>query len=176
MTSTGPILIAYDGSEAAQHAIDHVAAMLPGADAVILYVRQPLESLAAHMEGHPALEEVPGIDTVGRDSAEQLAAEGAEYARRAGLLAEPRVATSIDVVGDTVVLVADELDASVVVLGSRGRRGLKSLVLGSVSHHVVHHARRAVLVVPSPGLAAARAHISGAIAETVMTTVSTNRR
>lgn len=44
MTSTGPILIAYAGS------------ILTGADAVVLYVREPLEGLAAHLEGHPVLE------------------------------------------------------------------------------------------------------------------------
>ena len=176
MTSTGPILIAYDGSEDAQHAIDHVATMLPGADAVVLYVRQPLESLAAHMEGHPSLEDVRGIDADFRDSAEQLAAAGAHYARRAGLVAEPHVAGSIDAVGDTVLLVADELDARLVVLGSRGRRGLKSLVLGSVSHHVAHHARRSVLVVPSPDLAAARAQIAGAIPEILVAGASDDRR
>jgi hypothetical protein len=40
--------------------------------------------------------------------------------------------------------------------GSRGPRGLsdlQSLMLGSVSHAVLHHADRAVLVVPSSGLA-----------------------
>lgn len=168
MTSTGPILIAYDGSDDAQHAIDHVAALLPGADAVVLYVRQPLESLAAHLEGHPALEDVRSIDEGSRDGAERLAAAGAEHARRAGLNAEPRVASSIDAVADTVVRVADELDASVIVVGSRGRHGLKSLVLGSVSHHVVHHARRPTLVVPSPGLTAARAYATDAIPDILL--------
>lgn len=168
MTSTGPLLIAYDGSDDAQHAIDHVAALLSGADAVVLYVRQPLESLAAHLEGHPALEDVRSIDEGSRDGAERLAAEGAERARRAGLNAEPRVASAIDAIGDTVARVADELDASVIVLGARGRRGLKSLVLGSVSQHAVHHTRRPTLVVPSPGLAAARANVADAIPDILL--------
>jgi hypothetical protein len=34
MTSTGPILIAHDGSKDARHAIDYAAAIRPGADAV----------------------------------------------------------------------------------------------------------------------------------------------
>ena len=168
MTSTGPILIAYDGSDDARHAIDHAAAMLGGADAVVLYVRQPLEGLAAHAEGHPALEDVGSIDDAPLDSGERIAAEGADYARRAGLNAVPRVASSIDAVAETVVRVADELDARLVVLGSRGRRSLKSLVLGSVSDHVVHHARRPALVVPSPGLAAARAYVTDAIPDILL--------
>ena len=51
MHSTGPVLIAYDGSEDARFAIDEAARAVTGADAVVLYVRQPLESYAAHLEG-----------------------------------------------------------------------------------------------------------------------------
>jgi nucleotide-binding universal stress UspA family protein len=53
--------------------------------------------------------------------------------------------------------VADEVEAAVIVLGTRGLTGLKSLWLGSVSHAVLQHADRAVIVVPSPGIAAERA-------------------
>ena len=157
MTTTRSILIAYDGSADARHAVDEAAALLPGARATILYVRQPLESMAAHLEGHPALQEVRSIAAEDQDAAERLAAAGADYAREHGLDAEARVATSIESVGDTIVAVADELDASLVVLGARGRRGLASLLLGSVSHHVLHHTRRSALVIPSPALAGARA-------------------
>ena len=160
MTSPGPILLVYDGSEDARHAIEHAAAQRPDADVVVLYVRQPLEGLAAHLEGHPALEEVRGIDAAARDGAERLAAEGADLARQAGLNAEPRVASAIDATADTIVRVADELDASLIVLGSRGRRRIASLLLGSVSHHVVHQTGRPVLVVPSPSLAAARTSVA----------------
>jgi nucleotide-binding universal stress UspA family protein len=92
MNSIGPILIAYDGSDDARHAIEHAAAIRAGAD--------------------------------------------------------------------TIVRVVDELDANLIVIGSRGRRRITSLVLGSVSHHVVHQAMRPVLVVPSPALATARAQVT----------------
>jgi nucleotide-binding universal stress UspA family protein len=44
--------------------------------------------------------------------------------------------------------VADELDASVIVTGSRGLAGVRSVLLGSVSNHVLHHAHRPTLIVP----------------------------
>lgn len=48
--------------------------------------------------------------------------------------------------GPAVCAFADEVDASTIVLGSRGHGGLKRAVLGSVSDHVVRHAPCAVLI------------------------------
>jgi hypothetical protein len=48
------------------------------------------------------------------------------------------------------------VDADVILLGTRGLSGVKSLMLGSVSHAVLHHADRPVLVVPSADLAEER--------------------
>jgi nucleotide-binding universal stress UspA family protein len=44
---------------------------------------------------------------------------------------------------------ADDLDADMIVVGSRGRSNVASLTLGSVSHKLLHLARRPMLVVPS---------------------------
>jgi nucleotide-binding universal stress UspA family protein len=61
-------------------------------------------------------------------------AEGAELARRHGLDAEARAVPAVPSVWETIVRVADEEDASAIVLGSRGLRGLRALTLGSVSN------------------------------------------
>lgn len=150
MPATGPILIAYDGSAEARGAIAEAARLLPGATAVVLYARQPLETVAAHLEGHPALEQVRQLDADTTDASERLAAEGAEIARAAGLDASPRVASIPQAVAsEAIVETADELDASMLVLGSRGRRGIGSLLLGSTSTNVLHRTRRPTLIVPA---------------------------
>jgi nucleotide-binding universal stress UspA family protein len=43
---------------------------------------------------------------------------------------------------------AEERDATLVVVGRRGQSRLKEVVLGSVSNAAVHDCRRPVLVVP----------------------------
>ena len=43
---------------------------------------------------------------------------------------------------------AEEEDAGVLVLGSRGRSGVRSALLGSVSYGVAHHSTRPLLIVP----------------------------
>jgi nucleotide-binding universal stress UspA family protein len=51
---------------------------------------------------------------------------------------------------------ADERDAQLIVLGSRGRSSVGSALLGDVARDVLQRARRPVLVVPSSGLAERR--------------------
>jgi nucleotide-binding universal stress UspA family protein len=49
--------------------------------------------------------------------------------------------------GPTLCDVATELSASVIVIGTRGRGGIRRAVLGSVSDHVVRHAPCPVVTV-----------------------------
>jgi nucleotide-binding universal stress UspA family protein len=53
--------------------------------------------------------------------------------------------------GPAICALADELSAAAIVIGTRGRGGLKRAVLGSVSDHVVRHARCPVLVTRESG-------------------------
>ncbi len=48
----------------------------------------------------------------------------------------------------TILELAEEEAADLIVLGSRGRSGIKSMVLGSVSYGVLHNSERPLLIVP----------------------------
>jgi nucleotide-binding universal stress UspA family protein len=48
-----------------------------------------------------------------------------------------------------ILQAADDLDAELIVVGSRGRSDIASLTLGSVSHRLLHTSHRPILVVPS---------------------------
>nr|CDS31323.1 universal stress protein [Hymenolepis microstoma] len=50
--------------------------------------------------------------------------------------------------GNCIIKVADEFNASVVVIASRGMSKARRTILGSCSHYVVHHSGVPVLVVP----------------------------
>ncbi len=48
---------------------------------------------------------------------------------------------------DVIVEVANEFDVGLIILGSRGLRGIQEMFLGSVSHRVVHLAEKNVMIV-----------------------------
>ena len=45
---------------------------------------------------------------------------------------------------------AERLNADLIVLGSHGHGVIRRALLGSVSEHVLHHARRPLLILPAP--------------------------
>ncbi len=48
---------------------------------------------------------------------------------------------------DVIIDVANEENVDLIMLGSRGIRGIQEVFLGSVSHRVVHQSKRNVLIV-----------------------------
>ena len=84
------------------------------------------------------------LDRAGATRARELSAEAAKLVPGA----ESRVEQQHGPIWQTILETADSMDAAVIVVGSRGLSGLRSSLLGSVSHALVNRARRPVLVFP----------------------------
>lgn len=149
--SQGPVLFAYDGSDHAKAAIERAGAVLKHGTAVVATAWTTFEGAAPAallaLPGDMVREGAQALDEAGRETAEELAAEGAELARAAGFDAEPHAVRCTGPFFVGLIEAADEVDASVIVAGSRGRSSLAAAVLGSVSTGLLHHTHRPVLIV-----------------------------
>jgi nucleotide-binding universal stress UspA family protein len=159
MADDAPILIAYDGSPAAQAAVRAAGALFAPRRAIVLTVWEP--GLAEFMlvpdstgMGSTMLPYDPAVARnvarVSEDHAKDVAGSGATLAGTVGLDAEPLAMEDVTQAADAIVTQADEHLAAAIVIGSRGLTGLKSKLLGSTSTDVLHRASRPVVVVRQP--------------------------
>jgi nucleotide-binding universal stress UspA family protein len=144
-----PILICYDGSEGAQRAIDVAANVLVPRHAIVLDVGPYLTPAESYAVVSSAISG-PEFEQANLSEARTRAIEGADRARAAGFEAEPRGDTAAPT-WEGILDVAYEVDAAVIVMGSRGLTGVRERVEGSLSHAVAEHSGRPVLIVPPPG-------------------------
>jgi nucleotide-binding universal stress UspA family protein len=141
---SGPVLFAYDGSDLAGHAITEAGRQLrAGRDALVLTIWEPFNVGFLPVGG-------TGFDAAGPDevkaAAEKTAAYGASLAEAAGFRAKTLTAEAAPT-WKGIIDAADSRNASLIVLGSHGRSGVTSLVVGSVASAVAAHSRRSVLIV-----------------------------
>jgi nucleotide-binding universal stress UspA family protein len=155
------ILLCYDGSEDARAAIEHAGKLFADQQVTLLTIWEPfLQIISRTPVGFgmaPGLPDSQQLDDASQQRAGELAAEGIELAQSAGLKAEAKTAAQQTTVARAILAEAEEIGADAIVMGSRGLTGVKSLLLGSVSHEVIQHADRTVVVVPSAQVAESRA-------------------
>jgi nucleotide-binding universal stress UspA family protein len=145
---TDPILLCFDGSAGSRLAVETAAALFPGRSATVLHVWTPL-AVTAFAYGAMM---IPAVDEGEiEQAAMKVAEEGAALANDGGLVATPEIVqATYEGTWHAVVECANAHDAAAIVMGARGLSTFKSIFLGSVSHGVVQHAARPVLVVPPP--------------------------
>ena len=138
------ILAAYDGSKAANKALDKAIELCkttPEAKLEVLHVYDFPRFYVA--EGF-----VPVPASMNKDFyelAERTVEEAKKRVVAAGL--ESKVEMVQGAPAETILEYAQKSGADLIVIGSRGLGGIREFVLGSVSHNVVQHARIPVLVV-----------------------------
>jgi nucleotide-binding universal stress UspA family protein len=137
------IVVGVDGSECAEKALAEAIreAQLRAGHLRVICAWQ-LPTSAYGMGGFvPTLDEA--TTDAFRQSAQTVVDASLERAKQAGIACDGKA-----VEGQAAALLLKESEhASLVVVGNRGHGGFGSLLLGSVSQQVVHHAHCPVLVV-----------------------------
>jgi nucleotide-binding universal stress UspA family protein len=131
------ILVAYDGSEGANRALDQAAELAQGnGDVAVVSVAEPLPQFGrAGAMLLPEEEQERLHELV--DAKQALSARGLS-------------ATIVERKGDAAAMIIDEAEkegADVIIMGTRGLNAAQRWLLGSVSSRVVQHAGCNVLVV-----------------------------
>lgn len=136
------ILIAVDGSETSRAALEagFELAEDEGAEVVLAHVASILDFVPQRNGG----EDAPP-DRFPTSDWDPVLCEAMELAEHRGVKARPELLVGYP--PKQILRLAAELDADLIVVGSRGLGRLKSAILGSTSREVLARAGRPVLVV-----------------------------
>jgi nucleotide-binding universal stress UspA family protein len=148
-----PVLLCYDGSDDAAHAIAEAGRLLGARRAVVVTAWEPaatwelydpgaLISAGVSVLGAKSL----GLDEIAADMARTTAERGVALATEAGFRAQPKLVSGKP--WRTICELGQELDATAIVLGARGLSRVRRALLGSVTAADLVHADRPVLVIP----------------------------
>jgi nucleotide-binding universal stress UspA family protein len=132
------VVVGYDGSDFARAALDAAieVSRLTG-DRIVAVFAYEVSRIGGEVRDYAkALEE----------RAELEMERARHQAEGAGVEIDTRIVEQEPAEG--LVAVASELDARLIVVGSRGERPLRAIMLGSTPYRLLHTADRPVLVVP----------------------------
>ena len=159
MPEAPPIVIAYDGSDAARAAVNEAAALFGSRHAIVLTVWEPGLAdfmLMPNTMGTGTMmmpydpETVQAIDKAAEDHATDIAEDGVKLAQAGGLQAEALPVRDAADIADAILQTASEREAAAIVIGSRGLKGFKSKLMGSSSSSVLSRSEVPVVIVHAP--------------------------
>ncbi|MBD7958943.1 MULTISPECIES: universal stress protein [Comamonas] len=141
------ILVATDGSSLSDKAVSHAMelAKLSGASVVALKVipRYP----RSYLEGGATIDlsEIKRIEAQWADQAQSVLNKIKADGKAMGVTVKTSVAKS-DLIAESIIAAADKQNVDLIVMASHGRKGIKRLLLGSETQHVLTHSQVPVLV------------------------------
>ena len=140
----GTIVVGVDESGRADHAVQAVTRIAQATgDKVVVFHGVVFHGVVLH-----ASRAMP-YTTETRDEAQHLVDRYVKQLSDAGITATGEVHRELEIgVGGALIDVAADHQAGLLVVGTRGRSNLASMLLGSVAHEVVHKSPLPVLVVP----------------------------
>lgn len=141
------ILVTTDGSVLSKKAVKAAIglAAATGAELVALHVvpRYPMSYFEGGVSMSP--QEVSRIEKQWAEQGQAMVDAVKEQAAAEGVKARPAISRS-DLVAEAIVSAARKHKCDLVVMASHGRKGIKRLLLGSETQHVLTHSNLPVLV------------------------------
>lgn len=141
------ILVATDGSTLSKKAVRNSIALAAatGADLVVVYVvpRYPV----SYFEGGLSVssDEIARTERAWHEQGQGVVDAAVESAAASGVKAKAVVGHS-DMVAESIMTAARKHKCDLIVMASHGRKGLKRILLGSETQHVLTHSNLPVLV------------------------------
>jgi nucleotide-binding universal stress UspA family protein len=143
------ILVATDGSDLANRALDHAIAVAKAlnSEITVVTVTEPAAVLGA---GYSAvagtiIDPIPELIEAQQSGAKELLAKAEEKVKAAGVPVKT-VYVDDSFPAEGIILTAQNIDADLIVMGSHGRRGFGRLLLGSQTNNVLAQTAIPVLV------------------------------
>jgi nucleotide-binding universal stress UspA family protein len=141
------ILVPTDGSPLSKKAVKSAVELAAGIGAELVVLNVVSRYPVSYFEGGVSLsaQQVGRIEKQWAEKGQELADAAAQAAERAGLKAKGVVVRS-DLVAEAILGAVRKHKCDLVVMASHGRKGLKRLLLGSETQHVLTHGDVPVLV------------------------------
>ncbi len=141
------ILVPTDGTPLSKKAVTSAIALAKLCNAELVALKVVPRYPQSYFEGGIALaqDEVKRVEKTWSDAGQAVVDAVKKSAEAKGLVAKAVVVRS-EVVSDAILAAAKKHRCDVIVMASHGRKGLKRLLLGSETQHVLTHATLPVLV------------------------------
>lgn len=142
------ILVSTDGSDLSAKAVTAALDLAKANGAEVFALKVVPTYPQSYFEGAIALDasEVQRVEQQWSDAAQSVVQAVVQTGADKGVRVHAVIRKN-EVVADTILAAAKELDCDLIVMASHGRRGLQKLLLGSETQHVLTHATLPVLVV-----------------------------
>jgi nucleotide-binding universal stress UspA family protein len=141
------ILVATDGSKLSKKAVASAIGLAASCKAELLAIQVVPPYPIAYFEGGMAVDsqEIKRVEALWAHKAQAVLDLVKKAAATKGVAVRTLVSKS-DMVSQAIIHAADKNDCDLIVMASHGRRGIKRLLLGSETQHVLTHSSTPVLV------------------------------